>query len=78
VLGYDKYNQEHYKGHPVMLIEGKAPLKVEGTGDNKNFSVQIKMPNGQLEEKRFVLFKDAKGWLKLTPPPDIPIKKDDK
>ncbi len=74
VLGYDKYDQGHYKVYRNENVEGKIPLKVEGTGDNKSFLVQIKTPSG-LEEKRFVTFKDAKGRLKVTPPSDIPAEK---
>lgn len=71
VLGYDKYNEEHYTVYRNDKVMGHIPLKVEGSGDNKSFTVNILNPGGQLEEKRFVLFKDAKGRLKITPPADI-------
>jgi hypothetical protein len=77
VLGYDKYNQDHYPAYKLANIEGKIPLKLEGSGDNKSFTVKIKMPGGQFEEKRFVLFKDASKHLKVTPPTDIPSEKKD-
>ncbi|HRH44305.1 MAG TPA: SH3 domain-containing protein, partial [Pyrinomonadaceae bacterium] len=35
VLGYDKYGQEHYTAYRNSKVEGKIPLKLEGTGDNK-------------------------------------------
>lgn len=75
VLGYDKYDQAHYTVYRNSKVEGKIPLKVEGTGDNKSFSVQIKNASGALEEKRFVIFKDQKGRLKVTPPTDLPVDK---
>lgn len=79
VLGYDKYDQAHYKVYRNENVQGKIPLKVEGSGDNKSFAVRILNSAGQLEEKRFILFKDAKGRLKITPPNDLPAdKKDDK
>lgn len=77
VLGYDKYRQEHYPVYQNKNVEGKIPLKVEGSGDNRNFTVNVKTNSGQLETRRFVLFKDANGRLKVTPPTDIPDKKDD-
>lgn len=79
VLGYDKSDQAHYTAYRNPNVEGNVPLKIEGTGDNKSFTVQIRNPGGQLETKRFVVFKDAKGHLKVTPPPGINSdKKDDK
>lgn len=78
VLGYDKYDQAHYTAYRNSKIEGKIPLKLEGTGDNKSFNIQIKNASGALEEKRFVIFKDQKGRLKVTPPTDLPVDKDTK
>lgn len=75
VLGYDKYDQQHYTVYRNSKVEGKIPLKLEGTGDNKSFTVKIKNASGQLEDKRFVIFKDAKGRLKVTPPADLPAEK---
>ncbi len=80
VLGYDKYNQEFYpvykKGEVYKRGEvlGSIPLKVEGTGDNKTFTVKVKNSSGQLEDKRFVVSKETGGRLKVTPPADmIPV-----
>jgi hypothetical protein len=79
VLGYDKYDQAHYKVYRNENIQGKIPMKVEGSGDNKSFVVKVLNGAGQLEEKRFAIFKDVKGRLKVTPPADIPAdKKDEK
>jgi hypothetical protein len=78
VLAYDKYNEEHYpiykKGDVYNngSIEGFIPLKVEGVGDNKSFTVRLKNSAGQIEEKTFMLSKDPKGRLKITPPADMP------
>jgi len=46
------------------------PLKVEGSGDNKSFSVHIRHPEGHMDEKRFVVFRD-KSRIRVTPPEDI-------
>jgi hypothetical protein len=72
VLAYDKYDQKHYSVYRSGsgVVWGLLPLKVEGTGDNKTFSVQLKNNNGTMQEKRFVVFKD-KNRIRLTPPEDI-------
>ncbi|HTH50552.1 MAG TPA: hypothetical protein VL501_01380, partial [Pyrinomonadaceae bacterium] len=74
VLAFDKYDQNYYTvwrttGH--KQVTGRLPLKVEGKGDNKTFSVILRNPqSGAFEEKRFVVFKD-KTRLRVTPPEDI-------
>jgi hypothetical protein len=80
VLGYDKYNQEFYpvykKGEVYKRGEvlGSIPLKIEGVGDNKTFTLKIRNAGGQLEDKRFVVSKETGGRLKVTPPVDmIPV-----
>jgi hypothetical protein len=75
VLGYDKYRQEHYPVCRVENANGDLPLKLEGLGDNKSFRVKIRNAGGGLEEKSFVLFKDAKGTWKINTPPELPCKK---
>ncbi|MCU1289697.1 MAG: hypothetical protein JWN60_1926 [Acidobacteria bacterium] len=72
VLGYDKYDQNHYSVYRSGsgVLWGLLPLKVEGTGDNKSFSVQLRNNNGEIQEKRFVVFKD-KNRMRLTPPEDM-------
>ena len=71
VLAYDKYNEEHYTAYRSGEVWGRLPLKVEGTGDNKTFVLQLRNAAGQIEEKRFVTFKDPKGRLKITVPEGI-------
>ncbi|MGI8556485.1 MAG: GW dipeptide domain-containing protein [Pyrinomonadaceae bacterium] len=71
VLGYDKYNEEHYTGYRIENVWGDIPLKVEGTGDTKTFTVRLRNAAGQPEEKRFTVVKDAKGHLRVTPPANI-------
>jgi hypothetical protein len=73
VLGYDKYNEEHYSVYRIDNIFGEIPLKVEGSGDNKTFTVRLRNAAGQFEEKRYTLIKDPKGRLRVTPPSDIYI-----
>ncbi len=73
VMAFDKYDQSYYtvwKTTPNTELWGRLPLKVEGKGDNKTFSVSVRNPNGQMDEKRFVVFKD-KNRMKVTPPEDM-------
>ena len=71
VLAYDKYNEEHYTSYRSGDVWGLLPLKVEGTGDNKTFVLKLRNAAGQMEEKRFVTFKDPKGHLKVTVPEGV-------
>ncbi len=71
VLAYDKYNEEHYTAYRSGDVWGTLPLKVEGTGDNKTFVLKLRNAAGQMEEKRFVTFKDPKGRLKVTVPEGV-------
>ena len=71
VMAYDKYNEEHYTAYRSGEVWGLLPLKVEGTGDNKTFVLNLRSAAGQMEEKRFVTFKDPKGRLKITVPDGI-------
>lgn len=75
VLGYDKYNEEHYSAYRIENIWGEIPLKIEGSGDNRTFTVRLRNAAGQIEEKRFLLIKDPKGRLRVTAPPDIFVDK---
>ncbi len=72
VLGYDKYNQEHYTAYSThrenLDVWGKLPLKLEGSGDSKTFTVKFRNASGEMEEQRFVLFKDKSNRLRVTPP----------
>jgi hypothetical protein len=73
VLAFDKYDQSYYtvwRTTPSHEVWGTLPLRVDGKGDNKTFSVQIRNPSGQMDEKRFVVFRD-KNRLRVTPPEDI-------
>lgn len=71
VFDYDKYNEEHYTAYKSGELWGVIPLKIEGSGDSKTFSVKFRNnANGQLEEKRFAVYKD-KNRLRITPPADM-------
>jgi hypothetical protein len=75
VMAYDKYNEEYYTAYRSGDVWGVLPLIVEGTGDNKTFVLKLRNTGGQIEEKRFVTFKDPKGRLKITVPDGIAVTK---
>lgn len=73
VLAFDKYDQSYYtvwRTTPSTEIWGRLPLKVDGKGDNKTFTVSVRNASGQMDEKRFIVFRD-KNRLRVTPPEDI-------
>ena len=71
VLDYDKYNEEHYTAYKTSDLWGVIPLRVEGSGDSKTFAVKLRNPaNGQMEDKRFAVYKD-KNRLHIAPPENL-------
>ena len=71
VLAFDKYDQSYYTVWRTSGdVWGVLPLRVEGAGDNKTFTLRLRNAEGKLDDKRFVVFRD-KGRLRLTPPEDI-------
>jgi hypothetical protein len=71
VLAFDKYDQSFYTVWRASGdVWGVLPLVVEGEGDNKTFSFQLRHPEGRMDTKRFVVYRD-KNRVKVTPPEDI-------
>jgi hypothetical protein len=73
LLGYDKYDQSHYRIYPLIgEVWGKLPMKIEGTGDSRTFTLNLRNKNsGQIEAKQFVVSFD-KSRYKLKLPDDMP------
>jgi hypothetical protein len=72
VYAFDKYDQDYYMVWRTNgEVWGQLPLRIDGTGDNRSFVVKLRGPDGQMAEKRFALFKDKGGRLRVTPPEDI-------
>lgn len=67
VVGYDKRNQEHYTAYRSPDVKGFLPLKVEGRGENKTFTVRVQN-GGQIQESQYSVYKDARGILRVAPP----------
>ena len=71
VLAFDKYDQSYYTAwRSSGEVWGSLPLRVEGQGDNKTFTLTLRHPEGRMDTKRFVVFRD-KNRLKVTVPEDI-------
>ena len=72
LLGYDKYDQSHYRIYPLIgEVWGKLPMKMEGTGDSRTFTLRLRNKvSGQVEDKQFVVSFD-KSRYKLKLPEDM-------
>lgn len=68
VVGYDKRNQDHYTAYRSPDLKGFLPLNVEGRGDDRTFTVRIRGDDGQITESKYVVYKDPRGILRVTPP----------
>ena len=71
VLGYEKHDQDHYTAYRSPDLEGYLPLKVEGRGANKTFTVRVKDESGQIKDLTFSLYRDDHGVMRVTPPEQI-------
>jgi len=73
VLAFDKYDQSYYtvwRNPNSTDVWGSLPLKLDGKGDNKTFSMQLRSPSGTMDTKSFTVFKD-KNRLRVNPPEDV-------
>jgi hypothetical protein len=72
VLGYDKISQEHYTAYRSPDLKGFLPLRVEGRGDNKSFTVKIQDDSGQKTDATYTIYRDDRGVLKIAAPNEQP------
>ena len=72
VLGYDKTNQEHYTAYRSPDLKGFLPIRVEGRGDNKTFTIKIQDESGQKVDAQYTLYRDDRGVLKIAAPNEQP------
>lgn len=70
VLGYDKRDQEHYTAYRSPDLKGFLPARVEGKPDNKTFTIRVQDDNGQISDVQYTVYKDARGYLKVSAPSD--------
>ena len=76
VLAFDRERQEHYTAYHTkrerIEVWGRLPITIEGTADEKNFTVNVRNEDsGEMEEKRFLVFRDRRRLLRVTPPEDL-------
>lgn len=71
VLGYEKHDQEHYTAYRSPDVEGYLPVRVEGKGANKTFTVRIKVESGQVKDMTFSLYRDNHGVMRVNAPEEI-------
>ena len=72
VLGYDKYNQEHYTAYRSPDLIGFLPLRIQGKGDNKTFTIRVKGDDGQVKDAQYSVYRDDRGNLKVAAPGESP------
>ena len=72
VLGYDKRDQEHYTAYRSPDLKGFLPSRVEGTGQNKTFTIRVQDDGGQIKDVQYSLYRDARGYLKVNAPNAAP------
>jgi len=75
VLGYEKHDQDHYTAYRSPDIEGYLPMRVEGRGASKTFTVRVKDESGQMKEMQYSLYRDDHGVMRVTPPGEVRGKK---
>ncbi len=68
VLGYDKRNQEHYTAYRSPDLKGFLPCRIEGQADNKTFTIRVQDDAGQISDVQYTVYKDARGYVKVTAP----------
>jgi hypothetical protein len=78
VLGYDKRDQEHYTAYRSPDLKGFLPCRVEGRPDNKTFTIRVQDENGQINDVQYGIYKDARGYLKVSAPSTASKEKDKK
>lgn len=72
VLGYDKYNQEHYTAYRSPDLIGFLPLRVQGKGDNKSFTIRVKGDDGNVKDAQYSVYRDDRGNLKVAAQGEAP------
>jgi len=72
VLVFDKYDQNYYTAYRTSgEIWGRIPMTLDGEGDNKSFTLNLRNSvSGQMEKRQFFLFRD-KNRIKIRLPEDF-------
>jgi hypothetical protein len=75
VLGYEKHDQDHYTAYRSPDLEGYLPLRIEGRGADKTFSIRIKDESGKVTEAKYSLYRDDHGVMRVAAPGEVKGKK---
>jgi hypothetical protein len=68
VLGYDKRDQEHYTAYRSPDLKGYLPFKIEGRPDSRTFTIRVQDGDGPVKDVQYGVYKDARGYLKVSAP----------
>ena len=75
VLGYEKHDQNHYTAYRSPDLEGYLPMRVEGHGSDRSFTVRVKDESGKIIEAKYSLYRDDHGVMRVAPPAEVKGKK---
>lgn len=71
VLGYEKHDQDHYTAYRSPDLEGYLPLRIEGRGSDKAFSIRVKGEDGKVIEVKYGLYRDDRGVMRVAAPGEV-------
>jgi hypothetical protein len=71
VLGYDKDRQEHYTAYRSPDVKGYLPLRVEGAGGSRTFTIRVQGTD-QLKDVQFKTYTNERGLLKVEALNELP------
>jgi hypothetical protein len=71
VLGYEKHDQDHYTAYRSPDLEGYLPMRIEGRGSEKTFSIRIKDEGGKVTEAKYSLYRDDRGVMHVAAPGEV-------
>src|SRR5439155_11788861 len=71
VLGYEKHDQDHYTAYRSPDLEGYLPLRIEGRGSEKTFSIRIKYESVMITEAKYSLYRDYSGVMQVAAPAEV-------
>jgi hypothetical protein len=71
VLGYEKHDQDHYTAYRSPDLEGYLPIKIEGRGSEKTFTIRTKDDSGKVVESKYTLYRDDRGVMRVTAPGEV-------
>jgi hypothetical protein len=75
VLGYEKHDQDHYTAYRSPDLEGYLPIRIEGRGAEKTFSIRVKDESGKVTEAKYSLYRDDRGVMRVAAPGEAKGKK---